>query len=142
MQSLKLNIKKRSNKLLDLIVWTVATRYILVVSPVSTVPTVTTIRSLVPHTLTPVKAPRERSLPTTIITSLEGWEFIASNLQTVLIVNDQEDCYQAIDMRKTFYDAIPDDPYDGGDNDNVGESGNENDIDAVNYDRNANVSER
>ena len=80
----------------------------------SNVATVTTMRSLVTHTLTRVKSPQTRSLPTPLITSLALWAFIARNLQTMLVVNDQEDGEQSMDMCKTFYDAVPDDPNYGG----------------------------
>ena len=80
----------------------------------STVPTVMTMRSLVPHTLNPLKAPRARILPTPLIPLLKLWSFITRNFQTILLVDDQEDGYQAIETCKTFYDAVPDDPDDGG----------------------------
>ena len=32
----------------------------------------------------------------------------------MLVEIDQEDGNQSIEMRKTFYDAVPDDPDDGG----------------------------
>ena len=32
----------------------------------------------------------------------------------MLVVNDQEDGDQAIEICKIFYDAVPDDPNDGG----------------------------
>ena len=80
----------------------------------NTVPTVTNMRYLVPHTLNPVKTPRARRLTNPLIPSLIWWEFIARNLQTMLVVNDQENGYQSIEMRKKFYDAVPDDPDDRG----------------------------
>ena len=70
MQSFNLKMKKSSNALLDLIVWTRVTSYISVVSLMSTIPTVMVMRSLVPHISTPVKFPGARSLYTTMITSL------------------------------------------------------------------------
>ena len=99
---------------LALIVWTRVTRSILVVSPMNTVPTVMTLRSLVPHILNPVKAPRSRRLPTLLNPSLTCWAFIARNLHPMLVVYDQEDEYRAIETWKTFYDAVPYDPDDGG----------------------------
>ena len=67
MQSLNLKTNKSSNTLLAAIFCTRLTRSNLVVSPISTVPTMKNIGYLVPHTLTPVKAPRARSLRTTLI---------------------------------------------------------------------------
>ena len=90
------------------------TRYILVVSPMSTLPNVMKMRSLVTHTLNPVKEPWTRSLPTPLISSFTCLELIARNLQKILVVNDQEDGDQAIEMCKTFYDTVLDDPNDGG----------------------------
>ena len=55
MKSLNLKMKKMSDPLLALIVCTGLTSAISVVSRMSTIPTVTTIRSLIPHTFTPVK---------------------------------------------------------------------------------------
>ena len=77
-------------------------------------PTVTAMGYLVPHTLNPVKHPQARSLHTTLIPLLILWAFIARDLQTILVVNDQEDRDQAIEMCNKFYDAVQDDPDDGG----------------------------
>ena len=109
-----MNMKKSSDTLLDLIVWTGVTRSILVVSPVNTVKIVTTMRCLVSHNLTPMKVPWARRLPTTLITSLVLLAFIALNFQIMLVVNHQDDGYKAIEMCKNFYDVVPYDPYDGG----------------------------
>ena len=84
------------------------------VSPMNNVPTVTTMRYLVPHNFNTVKAPRARSLPTLLIPSLTLWEFIARNLQTMIVLNNQENLDQAIETCKTFYDAVLDEPDDGG----------------------------
>ena len=79
-----------------------------------TVPTVTTMRYLVTHTMNNVKEPRANTLTTTLITSSAKWQLIARNLQKMLLVNYQEDGYKAIEIRETFYDEFPDDPDDGG----------------------------
>ena len=107
----------------------------------STVLTVTTMSYPVPNTLNPLKLPLERSLPTPLITSLTRWTFIARNLQTILVVKDQEDGYQAIDICKTFMMQFYMTLMMGGDDDKVDESVNENDIDAGNDNKNVDVSE-
>ena len=73
-----------------------------------------TMRYLLTHTLNHVKAPQSSRLPTSLIPSLKRWAFIARNLRTMLVVNDKEDGDQAIERCKKFYDAVPDDPDDGG----------------------------
>ena len=53
----------------------------------------------------------------------------------MLVVNDKEGGYQAIEMCETFYDTVLDDPDDGGGYDNIDDSSNVNDIDSGNYKR-------
>ena len=71
MQSLNLNMKNSYDALLALIVCTGVTRSISVFSSIDNVPTVMTMRYLVPHTLTHVKEARASMLPTPLIPSLE-----------------------------------------------------------------------
>ena len=59
----------------------------------------------------------------------------------MLVVNSQEDGYQAIEMCEIFYDTVPDDPDEGGYDDNVDYSGNMNDIDSGNDGMHADGSE-
>ena len=70
-QILNLKMRKRCNNLLSLIVWTRVTRSISVVSLMSNVPTAIMMKDMVPHTLTPMKASCEWSMPTPLIHSLK-----------------------------------------------------------------------
>ena len=80
----------------------------------STVPTVVEMKSMVPHTLNSCESATGKELTYSFDSCIDMMGIYRKEFSELLVVNDQEDGDQAIDMCKTFYDAVPDYPDYGG----------------------------